>query len=137
MPSIELMRRDIMGRAIFNGCLLWALASFSVNACATPRTVFYRKPYEVVRTQLMKSGYKVVSFAHRGNPCPDDQPFCNRYPEVISCSGTGRSICEFAFFRSRDKKYFVVTTFGEELPRVESIAPASRGTRKGWDPEVR
>lgn len=108
-------------------------------AGAAPSPHFERKPYAALRAQLIRSGYRPVRFVHPSGSdyCADGQPFCRDYPETIYCSGTGASLCQFAFVRVRDHKYFVVSTAGEERPVVLNVTVATRQMRSGWDPMVR
>jgi hypothetical protein len=108
-------------------------------ADAAPLAGLEGKPYDAVRTRLVRAGYQLVRF-QRGlhfEPCPDDPASCARYPEVINCSGTGMAYCQFAFFNPAQRRYVVVTTHGEERRLVDSIAVASRRENSGWPPEVR
>lgn len=105
---------------------------------AKPFDLYRHKPYAVVRAKLIQNGYRPLRFRHQSDPCPDGQTFCVRFPEVISCSGTGLAMCEFAFFRTGDRKYFAVSTTGEERPYFYGIRwVTDRERKEAWDPEAR
>jgi hypothetical protein len=118
-------------------CVLLWMAGLPADARAAPlASALAHKPYPVVRSKLISLGYRPVKFIHADNPCPDGQTFCGKYREVISCSGTGLAMCEFAWTRSG--KYFAVTTTGELTPRFNAIRQVGKREREeGWDPIAR
>ena len=133
-----------MNKLSLCACFLLGIGGLSTDALAAPSTAFAGQPYEVVRSKLLQLGYRPVKFVHQANPCPDGQTFCGKFPEVISCSGTGLAVCEFAW--TRKGKYFAVVTTGELTPylstmrqvgqreRQEGWNPVAHGIRKGWSP---
>ena len=108
------------------------------DAQRLPQLPHRHRPDADVRAGLLRAGYRPVRFPHGENSfgCAADRR-CVDYPEAISCSGTGLALCQFAFVRSRDRKYIVVTTAGEERPFVVRISLASGRERRSWDPEAR
>jgi hypothetical protein len=96
--------------------------AFSQSASPAPGTDYY-----VVRQSLAAQGNLPLTFPRGGafDRCHHAE-ICAVYPEVITCSGTGRGYCRFAF-RSPDGGYQVGTTAGErvDLMRLESISPAT------------
>ena len=114
--------------------VLLSMAGLPTGANAAPLVAtLAHKPYQVVRSRLMALGYRPVKFIHAENPCPDGQTFCGKYAEVISCSGTGLAMCEFAWTKSG--KYFAVNTTGELTPTFNSIRQVGKRERiEGWAP---
>jgi len=105
---------------------------------ASPALRLKGEPYGQARARLLKLGFEPVRFARTPDfdPCryADD---CDRYPEVLSCSGTGVAVCQFAFFDRHQRRYILITTYGEEKRRVESVTPASPRERAFWPRQVR
>lgn len=123
-----------MRTRIFKITTFLMLAAFpAVSLTAAPFNQLSGKSYDVARKRLADFGYRPLKFMHQSNPCPDGQSFCSRYPEVISCSGTGRSFCEFAFFGTRNRKYIVVITVGEDRPSVYRVRIPNKNERNDWD----
>ena len=114
--------------------VLLSLITLPTGANAAPlAATLAHKPYRAVRSRLMGLGYRPLRFIHAENPCPDGQTFCRKYPEVISCSGTGLAICEFAWIKNG--KFFAVNTTGELTPMFNSIRQVGKRERtEGWDP---
>ena len=74
------------------------------------------------RAQLIQRGYRPARLKHdhSGYEC-DVNHFCERYPEVLLCSGIGLDLCEFVFIRPKSREYYVVMTTGESEGRKKVI----------------
>jgi len=65
-------------------------------------------PYKQVRERLMESGWHPASGLRRGG-CGTDE--CPPYPEVLFCSGVGRSVCIYGW--EKRGRYLKVSAWGE------------------------
>jgi hypothetical protein len=126
----------MQGRFAMAAAFAASLFLAQAQAQPLPQLPHSHRPYAIVRAELLRSGYRPVRFRHAedSSGCVGDGR-CVQYPEAVYCSGTGLAFCQFAFFRSRDRKYIVVTTAGEERLFVVRISIVSRRERLSWDPE--
>ena len=129
-----LVRERMANKFSLCACVLLWTAGLPTHARAAPlAAALAHKPYQVIRSKLIGLRYRPVKFIHANNPCLHGQTFCGRYREIISCSGTGLAMCEFAWTRSG--KYFAVTTTGELTPTFNAIRQVSKREREeGWGP---
>jgi hypothetical protein len=105
----------------------------SVETISRNLTYVYKdKNYSAVRSDLIKRGYHIVKFQRTDpvGPCPGDY-YCNKFPEVIDCSGSGVGFCDFAFHGIGGKGYIIVSTSGE-YATVDVIHNASEEIRNAW-----
>lgn len=80
---------------------------------------------------LARQGFEPARLRHFPGSEPDGlcqrTAICARHPEVFFCSGGSPGLCDFAFFRSRDRKWMVVETKGGTAFAVQSIRAATLG----------
>jgi hypothetical protein len=100
-------------------------------ATAAPLPRLSGQIYDQARAKMIRLGYRPVRFLRTEDGCLLDKS-CKQYPELLGCWPTGPAHCQFAFKSPDDAKYLVVTTRGEKVRRVYSIATPSRSERKGW-----
>ena len=100
-------------------------------AAAAPLPQLSGQIYDQARAKMIKLGYRPVRFVRTEDGCLLDKA-CKRYPELFGCLPTGPAHCQFAFKSPDGAKYLVVTTRGEKVRRVYSIATPSRSERKRW-----
>ena len=99
--------------------VMFILASLLGTVMATPSQAefmeqFRNQPYDIVRAQLVRSGYRPADLKHDPSDllCQSGG-FCKRYPEVMDCANSSGSPCTFAFVRQSSNSYLVVVTKGE------------------------
>jgi len=101
-------------------CSVVLLAAVSVNA--EPTNGLVSKPYEIVRKELMRRGFRPLMLKHdQQTDLYCYEGFCSRYPEVMNCPGTGLNPCQFAYIFSASKRYFIVDTHGETRLSVTGV----------------
>ena len=100
-------------------------------AAAAPLQRLSGQIYDQARAKMIRLGYRPVRFVRTEDGCLLDKS-CKRYPELFGCSPTPPAHCQFAFKSPDGTKYLVVTTRGEKIRRVYSIATPSRRERKAW-----
>jgi hypothetical protein len=93
-------------------------------AAAKPAVKIAQRPYDHVRAELSRNGFRPVRLKHNRSDLLCDDGFCVRYPEVVDCAGTGIRPCLFAFVRTADHKYFMVGTHGEDRLIADRMWPA-------------
>jgi hypothetical protein len=116
-----------------NRVALGLLGAFLIApaAAAAPLPQLSGQIYDQARAKMIKLGYRPVRFVRTEDGCLLDRS-CKRYPELFSCLPTGPAHCQFAFKSPDGAKYLVVTTRGEKVRRVYSIATPSPSERKRW-----
>jgi hypothetical protein len=102
------------------------VAAVAMSSHARSPKQFDHRPYDEVRAELIKSGYRPVRLKHDASDlfCRADN-FCGRYPEVLNCDGTGINPCVFAFIRPASRKYIAVITYGEVRLKVSDVRAPS------------
>ena len=74
-------------------------------------------PYSDARVSLLALGWKPAPVPTAEQFCTGGrEDVCSRYPETLSCSGTGRAFCSFAW--RQGQRLIEVTTQGEEVDRI-------------------
>ena len=100
-------------------------------AAAAPLPQLSGQIYDQARAKMIRLGYRPIRFVRTEDGCLLDKA-CKRYPELFGCSQNGPVHCQFAFKNRDGAKYLVVSTRGEKIRRVYSIATPSPSERKSW-----
>src|SRR5438270_13395024 len=90
-------------------------------AAAAPLPQLSGQIYDQVRAKMIRLGYRPVPFVRTEDGCLLDKS-CKRYPEILGCWPTGPAHCQLAFKSPDGTKYLVVTTRGEKVRSVYSVA---------------
>lgn len=99
-------------------------------AVAAPLPGLKGKTYDQARAQIIKLGFRPIRFVRTEDACILDRS-CKRYPELVGCSPSRPTSCQFAFVEPTKRKYLVVTTHG--MPRrVDDVAFPSQRERRAW-----
>jgi hypothetical protein len=81
--------------------------------------------YEAARPVLIERGLEPVPVRHAADSFECFDGLCERFPEVLTCSGTGRAQCSFVYRSRRDGRIFVVQTRGETRQLVDRVRLAT------------
>ena len=100
------------------GKLAPAAPAADAPTSATPSafpTIKVPQPYSSARPLILAMGWKALSYERGGekDPCDTMQDICRRFPEVVSCAGTGLNPCKLAFI-APDGRFIVGQIEGED-----------------------
>jgi hypothetical protein len=109
--------------------LIVALIAFSTQGWAAEFGAGHWSgmPYDKARVELLRKGYKPAKLKGLSSDifCRENE-LCEKYPELVQCSGVSSNPCIFAFTKThRRKQYIVVITTGETYFRVTQVRPAN------------
>lgn len=108
--------------------LVFGLVLCSLNAGALEGSKLVpegkRRPYGVVREEMIRLGWKPFRATHFDYDSYCSEGRCKRFPELLNCTGAGRLVCDFGFYKTNPKQYRIVITEGRYPPdgMVDRIA---------------
>lgn len=125
-------------------CILIALAFCSSPALAKewllPKD--QRRPYPLVRAELIAQGWKPFKVQHNYDiHSPDLDYFCDvggrickQTPEILWCQEAGKPSCTMGFYKDSPRRYLVVRGDAEEPPKsmVDEIVTPSPAFVERW-----
>lgn len=101
------------------GLIGLALVLGAPTALARTPNIPHGQLYDDARRELRAQGYLPVPVKHaKDSYSCMVSGWCEKYPELMYCAGTGVAACNFAFRQRGTSKYLVVSTAGEMHPRV-------------------
>ncbi|MBW8879929.1 MAG: hypothetical protein JF615_00505 [Asticcacaulis sp.] len=89
------------------------------------------KSYGAAQAELRGRGLVPVKVMYHPIPETCDEGFCETYPEVYYCSGTGTNPCLFVW-KTKNGQYKIVQTHGELRLTVERYRDAEPAEMKDF-----
>jgi len=73
------------------------------------------KPWSEVRPRLIQLGYRPVPLKQPADEvtCDRSPEYCRRWPELMTCSGSGYGYCSFLYRLPKSGRLFQVVTWGD------------------------
>lgn len=99
-----------------------SVAEIAMRMTTTPPLPSLKKSmsYAEAREKILASGWQPSGLFQNdvAQNCMSREDVCARYPETVSCSGSGLGLCRFAF-RNPNNRTLVVITKGELVERLQ------------------
>lgn len=89
------------------------------------------RPYDYSQAVLRTQGLRPVKVVYHPVALTCEDGFCEKYPEVYYCSGTGINSCHFVW-RTQKGKYKIVDTHGEVNLIVDHFRDATSNEIKDF-----
>ena len=73
------------------------------------------QPWPQVRARLIKLGYRPVPLVQPADEstCDRTPDYCRRWPELMTCAGSGYGYCSFLYRLPKSDRLFQVVTWGD------------------------